>query len=130
MPLDINEMGRAVLIQLWTEAMDDAPPSRLSSPFLRRFIAFELQSKQLGGLSRSFVKRIAQIDGAKVRSKSPQLKQGGRLIRQWNGVTHIVDVTDQGFVWQGQHYRSLSAIARAITGAHWSGPRFFGIKGR
>jgi hypothetical protein len=59
---------------------------------------------------------------------SPALKPGGRLIREWNGVTHVVDVVDGGFLWNGQRYASLSPIARAITGARWSGPRFFGLK--
>jgi len=63
-------------------------------------------------------------------SATPALKAGGRLIREWNGVTHVVDVTGTGFVWKGETWRSLSAIAREITGAHWSGPRFFGLNGK
>jgi hypothetical protein len=55
------------------------------------------------------------------------LKPGARLLRDWNGRTHVVDVTDAGYQWNGETHRSLSAIARAITGARWSGPRFFGI---
>lgn len=54
-------------------------------------------------------------------------RSGARLVREWNGVAHVVDVTAQGFVWQGRSWKSLSAIATAITGAHWSGPRFFGL---
>jgi hypothetical protein len=52
------------------------------------------------------------------------------LVREWNGVSHVVDVTADGVRWRGEQYRSLSAVARAITGAHWSGPRFFGLAGR
>ncbi len=52
---------------------------------------------------------------------------GTRLVREWNGRMHVVEVTENGFVWDGKSYRSLSAIARRITGAHWSGPRFFGL---
>jgi len=66
----------------------------------------------------------------KPKVSSPALKPGGRLLREWNGVTHVVDVTDGGFVWKGETWRSLSAIAREITGAHWSGPRFFGLNGK
>jgi hypothetical protein len=55
------------------------------------------------------------------------LQPGARLVREWNGRTYIVEVTDDGFLHDDKHYRSLSAIARAITGAHWSGPRFFGL---
>ena len=58
------------------------------------------------------------------------LKPGGRLLREWNGVTHVVEVTETGFLWNGETWRSLSAIARAITGTHWSGPRFFGLTGK
>jgi hypothetical protein len=127
---DTNElvlMDRTEMLELWSELMDGTPPRRLSTPFLKRFLAFELQSKQLGGLSKQIVKRIDRIDSGESQSINPKLKPGGRLIREWNGVTHIVDVTAEGFVWKGQRHRSLSAIARAITGAHWSGPRFFGI---
>ena len=60
-------------------------------------------------------------------ASSPRLKPGGRLLREWSGITHVVDVVECGFVWRGERHRSLSAIAQAITGAHWSGPRFFGI---
>ena len=58
------------------------------------------------------------------------LDPGARLVREWNGVSHTVDVTDHGFEWRGERYGSLSAIAREITGARWSGPRFFGLNGR
>ncbi|WP_283054676.1 DUF2924 domain-containing protein [Thetidibacter halocola] len=61
-------------------------------------------------------------------ASSPALKPGGRLIREWNGVTHVVDIVEGGFLWNGQRHASLSPIARAITGARWSGPRFFGLK--
>lgn len=57
------------------------------------------------------------------------LKPGARLLREWNGRAHTVEVLDQGFLWNGEAYLSLSAVARAITGARWSGPRLFGLKG-
>ena len=69
---------------------------------------------------------------ANTLSLSPQLRAqpavGTRLVREWNGRMHVVEVTERGFVWDGKSYRSLSAIARRITGAHWSGPRFFGVR--
>ena len=55
---------------------------------------------------------------------------GSRLIREWNGATHIVDVVESGYLWNGVRYRSLSSIALAITGTQWSGPRFFGLRSR
>ena len=59
--------------------------------------------------------------------QAPAPRPGTRLVREWNGRTHIVDVSEDGFVFDGKTYRSLSAIAKRITGAHWSGPRFFGL---
>ncbi|WP_425415747.1 DUF2924 domain-containing protein [Paracoccus chinensis] len=53
--------------------------------------------------------------------------QGGRLLRKWNGTTHVVEIRSEGYFWNGRFWRSLSAITREITGAQWSGPRFFGL---
>jgi hypothetical protein len=72
-----------------------------------------------GGLATSRRKAVADLS-----SNSPT---GTRLVREWNGKTHHVDVVQSGFVWNGGRYGSLSAIAREITGARWSGPRFFGL---
>ena len=58
------------------------------------------------------------------------LPLGTRLIREWNGITHRVEVEKEGLLWRGTHYSSLSAVARAITGARWSGPRFFNVPGK
>ncbi len=61
------------------------------------------------------------------RKSAPTLQSGARLVREWNGVIHLVEVVEGGYVWNDDRHRSLSAIARAITGARWSGPRFFGL---
>lgn len=127
---DLDGMARQDLLALWQEVFDAPAPRMLSQPFLRRFIAFEVQSRQHGGLPRKVRTVIEKGTADKPRATSPALKPGGRLLREWNGVTHVVDVTEGGFTWSGQSYRSLSAIAREITGAHWSGPRFFGLKGK
>ena len=126
---DIEAMDRAALIAAWSGIFSTPVPARLSMPFLRRFIAFEVQARRCGGLPKGFVEKLGKAADAKADAKSPALRPGGRLIREWNGVTHVVDVADGGFVWNGQHHGSLSAIARAITGARWSGPRFFGLNG-
>ena len=125
---DIEAMDRAALIAVWSDIFGTPVPKRLSSPFLRRFLAFELQARQFGGLPKSFFDKIGRADAEKLEARSPALKPGGRLIREWNGVTHAVDVIEGGFLWDGQRHSSLSAIARAITGTRWSGPRFFGLK--
>ena len=125
---DIETMDRAALITVWSEVFGTPVPKRLSSPFLRRFLAFEVQARQFGGLPKGFIEKLGRADGEKPEARSPALKPGGRLIREWNCVTHAVDVIEGGFLWDGHRYSSLSAIARAITGARWSGPRFFGLK--
>ena len=125
---ELEVMDRAALIDAWSEIFDTPVPKRLSSPFLRRFLAFEIQARQFGGLPKGFAEKLARAANEKVDTKSAALKPGGRLIREWNGVTHAVDVVEGGFIWDGQRFASLSPIASAITGARWSGPRFFGLK--
>ena len=125
---DIEVMDRVALITAWSDVFGTLVPKRLSSPFLRRFLAFELQARQFGGLPKGFIDRLDRADAVKPETRSPALKPGGRLIREWNGTTHAVDVVDGGFLWNGQRFASLSPIASAITGARWSGPRFFGLK--
>jgi len=131
MPLiaDFETMDRTALSAVWSEIFGTPIPKRLSSPFLRRFLAFEAQARQFGGLPKGFAVKLAKMADDKTDTKSPALRPGGRLIREWNGVTHAVDVIEGGFLWDGQRHSSLSAIARAITGTRWSGPRFFGLNG-
>ena len=126
---DIEAMDREALIAAWSGIFATPVPRRLSIPFLRRFVAFEVQARQCGGLPKGFAEKLAKAADEKTHIRSPAVRPGGRLIREWNGVNHVVDVVGGGFVWNGQRHASLSAIARAITGARWSGPRFFGLKG-
>ncbi|EYD74332.1 Putative bacteriophage-related protein [Rubellimicrobium mesophilum DSM 19309] len=133
---DLEGMDRKALLALWAATLGGEPPARLSRPFLRRILAWELQTRAAGGLPAAVKRRLeslaaTQVGGRKSKMEtatSPKLKPGGRLLREWNGVTHVVDVVEGGFLWRGERHRSLSAIARAITGAHWSGPRFFGLQ--
>ena len=96
-----------------------------------RAVAWQMQAKVFGGLkpeTHKLLMRIAEADAAKRKGEAPappKFRPGMRLIREWNGKVHTVDVLDKGFAWNGKLYSSLSPIARAITGAHWSGPRFF-----
>lgn len=131
-PVDtLAELDRQQLIARWQAIIGGAPPPHLSMPLMRHVLAFEMQAKTQGDLSRSLRKKIEQCAGDErepPRGKpAPGLKPGARLVREWNGVAHRVDVTTDGYVWNGVTYRSLSAIARAITGARWSGPRFFAL---
>lgn len=125
---EIEGMDRAALSTAWEETLGVPVPKGLSKPFLRRFLAFELQAKAQGGLPKGFIAKLRKASAETGRPR-PMLKPGGRLVREWNGVTHVVDIIDGGVLWNGQRYASLSAVARAITGARWSGPRFFGLRG-
>lgn len=125
---EIEAMERAALMAAWSDLFQLPVPKGLSQPFLRRFLAFEVQARQFGGLPKGFFYDLDRQADGKAARPDAALKPGGRLLREWNGGTHTVEVIDEGFHWNGQTYRSLSAVARAITGARWSGPRFFGLK--
>lgn len=126
---EIETMDRAALVAAWSEIFRAPAPKGLSKALMRRFLAVELQTRQMGGLSKKTRAALTKPSDQVARPKSPGLQPGGRLLREWNGVTHVVDVTNDGFIWKEAKYRSLSKIAREITGAHWSGPRFFGLAG-
>lgn len=124
---DIETMDRSALIVAWKEAFHTSVPKGLSKGLMRRFLAIDVQTRRNGGLSKKTQAALQKPAEQAQRPKPKALQPGGRLLREWNGVTHIVDVTDDGFIWRETSYRSLSKIAREITGAHWSGPRFFGL---
>lgn len=147
----ICDLSREELVERWKTAYGCPPPKGVKRGLLERAAAWHLQAKRQGGLSRQA--RQAVRDATKARKRmaprdlavisnhvfdaakevrlavSPAIpvRPGTRLMREWNGRMHLVDVIDNGFVFDGKTYRSLSAIARRITGAHWSGPRFFGL---
>lgn len=106
------------------------PPFRASRRFLCGNLAWMLQVKQSGKDPGEVRSNFVTIAGRQSISPKTQYLPGTRLIREWQGVTHEVVIEEKGFRWQKQHYRSLSHIAREITGARWSGPRFFGLKER
>ena len=103
------------------------PVPKVSPSMLRLALGYELQVRALGGLSRSAQQRLAQLATAKTYT-SP-VRPGMRLIREYNGVVHVVTIGEGGVVqWNEREWRSLSEVARAITGTRWSGPAFFGLK--
>ncbi len=126
-------LTRAELVERWRAHYRTDPPKGISQSLLVRAIAYEMQAKRYGGLKPAVNRRLRTIANGTVngdhggRKASPTLQPGARLIREWNGVSHVVEVIEGGFIWNGDRHRSLSAIARAITGARWSGPRFFGL---
>jgi Protein of unknown function (DUF2924) len=110
-----------------------AEPPRLSRDIMMRAIAYRLQEIAHGGPSKVTRRRLMTLaaefetSGQIAPPPGPKLKPGSRLVREWHGRTHTVSVTDDGFEFQGKTYRSLTKIAFDITGAQWSGPRFFGL---
>lgn len=121
-------MGRDGLLDLWPKVMGSVVPRSMSQSLLRRFLAFELQANDGGGLSKVELAEIARLGVVSSRAKTARMALGSRFLREWNGVTHVVERTEAGYLWNGEVHPPLSAIAKAITGAHWSGPRFFGVK--
>lgn len=126
---DLDGMDRKGLAKLWSDLIGGAVPASMSQQMQRRFLAFELQAKVEGGLPAALRARLDRIAAGEERTSTPTLQTGTRLLREWNGTTHVVDVLPDACLWNGSRHRSLSAIARAITGARWSGPRFFGLTG-
>ncbi len=124
---DLEIMDRAGLARLWSDLLGGVVPPKMSQPMQRRFLAYEMQARADGGLHPALVARFDRIAQGDARKASPSVRPGGRLLRAWNGTTHVVDILPDGYLWNGARHRSLSAIARAITGARWSGPRFFGL---
>lgn len=126
-------MPPAQLRQRWT-ALGDVPVPAVPTGLLRRLLAQRLQQKRYGSLPALVIRELERTVSAEVsevsRACKPILTPGSRLIREWNGRTIAVEVRTDGFWWRDKAYRSLSEIAREATGAHWSGPRFFGLRRR
>ena len=118
----------------WRRLYRSQPP-RLSRDLLIRAVAYRVQELRYGGLSKATSRKLAALvqvrqSGGDIAPEGTQrIRTGARLLREWNGRTHAVTVEEEGFSYAGRNYGSLSAIAREITGARWSGPRFFGLRG-
>ena len=125
----------AALARAWRRLHHISPPLGLSRDLIIRGLADKLQQRAHGGPSRALQRRLQILAGEfekGARSFDPGgvLKTGATLVRQWRGHTHTVLVRENGFEYDGQRYRSLTVIAERFTGAHWSGPRFFGLNKR
>ena len=131
----IPGLTRGELIGLWEKAHGRPPPKGLSRRLLEYSAAYRVQVKAFGGLKpmvrrklragAASRKRTSKSTPAQCRSRA--LSPGTRLVREWHGVPHTVEVLEKGFFYESKTYRSLSRIAHVITGARWSGPRFFGL---
>jgi hypothetical protein len=115
----------------WRRLYRNQPP-RVSRDLLIRAVAYRIQELRHGGLSKATSRKLSALvqvrrsDG-EISAEGVRIRAGAQLVREWNGRTHTVTVEEEGFTYAGRSYRSLSAIAREITGARWSGPRFFGL---
>ena len=129
----LAEIPPAQLREPW-ETMEGSPAPALAAPLLRRLLAQRLQERRHGELPALVRRELLRIaDGELVQAPArprPRLTTGTRLVREWNGRTITVEVHDDGFRHAGRSWRSLTEIARHVTGAHWSGPRFFGLTPR
>ena len=130
----LTTMDTAALRAEWRRLYRASPPSRVRRDLLTRGIADKWQEAALGGLSSAIRRRLLALalggqQEGKVGRVAPasRLRPGTRLLRTWRGRTMSVTVLDDGFLFEDRRYTSLTEIAQAITGTHWSGPRFFGL---
>jgi DUF2924 family protein len=131
------DLDHAALKERWRALRGGEPPRKLSRQFLLRALAYYMQEQAFGGLSPAVRQRLQRLAvelkaTGRITSTGKQspIKPGTRLIREWQGSTHEVTVLEEGFQWNEETYRSLSAIARAITGTRWNGHLFFGLRPR
>lgn len=130
----LADLDADVLRRRWTELYGMAPAPRVSRDVLIRGVAFRLQEEVHGGLSKSCSRQLQRLardlreKGSIPTSSDQAFKPGTKLIREWKGKVHEVIIVGDGYLWAGKHHRSLSQIARSITGTRWSGPRFFGLE--
>ncbi len=130
----LSDMSHADLRAEWRRLFRSNPPRKIRGDLMVLAIAWKIQVKALGGLTAAEKRRLVRIaednkaHGGSSKNSTIQVKPGLKLVREWRGETHDVLVLENGFEWNGQCWRSLSAIAREITGTPWSGPRVFGLQ--
>ena len=132
---ELSERSTHDLRLAWRRLHCTDPPLGLSRDLLIRALAHQLQERTHGGASRAVRRRLQNLTAGSRKAGAafaPGVvpKTGTMLVRQWRGHTHTVLVREDGFEYESQYYRSLTVIAERITGAHWSGPRFFGLTTR
>jgi len=130
----LKDLDYAELHTMWSRLFRYRAPKKFARDHLELGIAWKLQAQVSGGLNSATRRRLDELARALTtksdltRKRTTILKPGARLLREWEGQSHEVQVTEKGFVWQGKTWKSLSVIAREITAARWSGPRFFGLR--
>lgn len=129
----LKRIERKELMIEWQVQYGRTPPKHLSRSILIRSIAYKYQENAFGGLSEAARKELDRLSRAykqnpdRAFNQKTKIKPGTRLIREWKGELHEVIATTTGFEHKNKHYKTLSEVASAIAGTHWSGPRFFGM---
>ncbi len=134
----LDRLSRSELRSLWTQELRDQPPATLGRDILALGIAYARQERRQGGLTKTVVRELDRLlkralrgdraESPAVALTPPLPRSGTVLVREWQGTTHHITIVNDGFLWNGSTHRSLSGIARAITGTKWNGPRFFGMR--
>ena len=131
---DLGKLPRSKLRKVWLEELGEDPPACFGRELLALGIAYDRQERRYGGFRKTTIRELDRLfarvlSGASGKGRaSPFGRPGTVLVREWKGATHRVTVAEDGFVWNGKTHSSLSAIATAITGTKWNGPRFFGLR--
>ncbi len=131
---ELETVSKDGLRERWVASFKAAPPPRASREFLARSLAHRIQGQVLGGLPPRVQKQLDRLtreferDPGFTPAPTQTVKPGTRLIREWKGAVHEIEILEKGYLWRGAHYASLSKVAREITGTRWSGPAFFGLK--
>lgn len=130
-PIDFDALTLDQARELWLKHLRLPLPRHRSRDLLVRALSYQLQVRAHGGLTQTIRRKLDDLaprfaaDRNFTPAPAERPKPGSVLVREWNGVPHAVTVTDAGFLYDGKAFASLTAIARAITGTHWSGPHFF-----
>jgi len=130
----LPSLCRGDLAQLWQKLFHSVPDPKIRRLSMIRFLAYRIQEQAYGSLSATSERRLRQLEGAVTgnsnlkTSPAPKIHPGTRLVREWQNQVHLLNVETKGYQYRGVRYRSLSEIARLITGTRWSGPLFFGLK--
>jgi hypothetical protein len=137
-PNGLNRLSRSELRAVWNRELGQHPPASLGRDILALGIAYARQEHRQGGLTKPVARELDRLLEQALRGDrndrpaealTPSLPRSGTvLVREWQGATHHVTIANDCFLWNGRTYHSLSAIARAITGTNWNGPRFFGMR--
>lgn len=131
----LQSFGVEALREIWRAHLGESPPPLRAPELLRRELAWRLEAQKYGDINPSLKQRLDRLARQSTRrdarvTVSARPEVGSMLVREWDGAAYSVVVLERGFLFEGETYRSLSQIARRITGVRWSGPRFFGLTER